>query len=306
MMEQNFSISYIMPNLLLGLCKKSKSLLPYSAVFHEQLGYELFKFELSFQLTTKNRIQPDAILFTKKYEHSLLFEWTEALEVSPRKQNQRDHYANITSADLANFAAIPPRASSTFDIVYTVKPEAVDSFSTDIAENSQPFPILALAQSDNKLNLTKIRNNFREENTDKFFTGGVSVAPQQLPRYIPFSLESSQPRELVNFVVQHFVHLLTRGENSFTLPEFCEGLISQWKFIGSEKQIEISKKVKGILNNLVNKKWASQLANKVNGNLPSWTLYPDVFNKNPRSYRKLFISFIAEVKKETYQPGFDF
>jgi len=303
-MEINSSISYIMPNLLIGLCKSSKYLQPYSTIFHEQLGYDFFRLELLFQLSSRNRISPDAILISTKLENTLLFEWTEAVEVSSRKQNQQDHYANVTSSDLANFAAVPAIAAKTFDIVLTLRPSAIANFQSNLSSNSRTFPILELDQQDLVVILSKVANSFQVAQTDDFFIRSIRF--ERLPRYIPFSLETNQPREMVPFVIQHLVSLLVKREIVVSLPDFCKGFIPAWDLIGREKKSELSGTAKGLINDLVRKRWGSQLAQREGDNPPTWALAPDVFKKNSKGFRKQLIEFIAEVRGETYQPGLDF
>ena len=136
-----------------------------------------------------------------------------------------------------------------------------------------------------------------------FFVRGILT--DRLPRYIPFSLEACQLKEMVPFVVQNLVSLLVKGETVISLPNFCRGFIPVWELIGVEKQRELSSVTKGLINDLAGKKWGRQLARRDGDNPPTWELLPDEFKKNSKSYQKQFKEFIAEVRGDTYQPSLD-
>lgn len=295
-----------MPNLLLGLSKNSIQLKPYSTFFHEQLGYEIFSLELKFTLSSKDRIQPDAILYSLKQGNTLVMEWTEAKEVTQRKHNQNNHYASVTSADLANFAAVPTSATRSFDIVLVVRPEATTSFFEDISKNNQHFPILELSDDGETILIQKKYNHFSIEPTDTFFSEGLRIDHNHQPRYIPFSLETNQPRDLAPFVVQHLVSLLIKNVDLVSLQDFCQGMISPWEIIGIEKQSELSKLIKALINDVSHKKWGSQILHPHREKVPTWELYPIVFKKNQRYFKKMLSAFIAEVREDTFQLAFEF
>jgi hypothetical protein len=302
-METNSSISFAMPNLLIGLCKGARSLKEYSMVFHDQLGYNFFRLELSFQLSIGRNINPDAIVISTKLGTTLLFEWTETNDPG-QKHDQLNRYAKVQSSDIIDIAAVPPTAVKTFDVALTLRPNAINNFQSHLANNSCPFPILVFDQQDQTILLSKAANSFQDTLTDSFFVVGIRT--DRLPRYLPFSLETCQPKELVPFIVQHLVSMLVKGETIISLPDFCKGFIPAWGLIGIEKQRELSKVVKALINDLLRQKWGGQLAKRNGDNPPTWVLLPDMFKKNPRGVRKQLNDFIAEVQGETYQPGFDF
>jgi hypothetical protein len=302
-METNSSISYIMPNLLLGLCKDARSLRNYSTIFHDQLGYKFFRLELSFLLEIGRNISPDAMVISNKIGNTLMFEWTESTS-AVKKQDQLSRYAKVKASDLINIAAVPVAAAKTFDVVLTLRPEAVENFQAHLSNNSLPFPILTVEQSDQVISLFKAANSFQVEQTDEFFKTGIQT--DRLPRYLPFSLENCQAQEIVPFVVQHLVSLLIKGETIMSLPDFCRGFISPWNLIGREKQRDLSGVVKNLINDLVRKRWGAQLAKRSGDNPPTWELASETFKKNPKTFRKQLTEFIGEVRKETYQPSLDY
>lgn len=301
-MGTNSSISFIMPNLLIGLCKGSRILTPYSTTFHGQLGYDLFRLELSFTLSIDRNICPDAIVISSRLGNTLLFEWTEASDPT-LKNDQLSRYAKVKTSDLVNFAAVPTTAAQTHDIVLTLRPIAVTNFLSLLVQNGRSFPILALDQQDHCISLHKSANSFKAKPTDEFFSNGIQS--RRLPRYLPFSLEACEPKEMVPSVIQNIVSLLIKGETSISLPDFCRGFIPAWEFIGIEKQNELSQIAKGLINDLIQKRWGSQLAKRTGASTPTWKLSPDLFIKNTKSLRKYLNEFIAEVQGDTYQYGLD-
>lgn len=292
-----------MPNLLIGLCKGARYLKGYSQIFHNQLGYDLFRLELAFQLANGRNIIPDAIVTSKKLGTTLLFEWTEAIDPS-NKQEQLNRYAMIQPSDITNIAAVPPAAVKKFDLALTLRPQAAENFSTIIPKNFS-FPIIVLDQKNHGFSLSKFgSNSFKETSTNKFFETGLSL--DRLPRYLPFSLEACQSKDIVPFVVQHLVSLLIKRKTIISLPEFCEGFIPSWRLIGIEKQKELLRVVKVIINGILRNKVLVQLAKRIGDNPPTWTLMPDVFIKNPKGFQKKLSEFIREVQGKTYQLSFDF
>jgi hypothetical protein len=302
-MEMNSSVSYIVPNLLIGLCKSARSLKTYSTIFHDQLGYEFFRLELSFLLSIGRNISPDAMVISTKMGNTLMFEWTETNDPS-QKQDQLMRYAKVKSSDLVNIAAVPPTAAKTYDVVLTLRRTAVENFHSQLSNNNQSFPILALDQQDQVISLSKAANSFQVKETDDYFSKGVRT--DRLPRYMPFSLETCQPKEMVPFVIQQLVSLLIKGETVISLPDFCRGFVPAWRLIGNEKQKELSRVAKGLVNDLARKGWAGQLVRRLGDNPPTWSLSPDLFKKNPKGFHRQFNEFIDEVRGESYQLSFDF
>jgi hypothetical protein len=108
------------------------------------------------------------------------------------------------------------------------------------------------------------------------------------------------------FIIQQLVSLLVKDELVVSLPDFCRGFVPAWDLIGSEKQKEISGIAKGLITDVVRKRWGGQLIKRDGDNPPSWDLSPELFKKNPKGFRKLLNEFIAEVRGETYQPSLNF
>ena len=302
-METNSSLNYVMPNLLIGLCKGARSLKAYSTIFHDQLGYEFFRLELSFPLSIGRNINPDAMIISIKIGNTLIFEWTETNNPS-QKQDQLNRYTKVETTDLVNLAAVPPAAAGTHDIVLTLRPSAVEIFQAQLTTTEQSFPILVLDVQDQIILLSKATNRFQITETDEFFTKGIQT--DRLPRYLPFSLETCQYKEMAPFVIQQLVSLLVKGEKTFTLLDYCSGFIPAWNWIGGEKQSELSRVVKEIINHLVQRRIGAQMIKRIADNPPTWELSPELFKKNPKSYRNQFNEFIAEIRGESYQLVFDF
>lgn len=302
-MVNNYSISYVMPNLLIGLCKGSRLLGDYSKEFHEKLGYEFFRLDFSFHLSTVQRISnPDAIVFSRKIENTILFEWTQDLD-SSRKQDQLLRYSQITQSDLANLAAVPQKATQNHDVAIIVSQEAVKSFSTDSRISSNDFPVLTLEFS-NKYLLKKKENNFKEKGTDSIFSKGIEIT--RIPRYLPFSIDKIDSKEIVTPLVNHIASLLVKEVKNFTLLEICKEIVPGWNYIGQEKQKTISLKVKELLKELSKPKLMQTVIKRASDDPPTWELYPENFKSNTRSYQKRLIVFIKKIKGGLYQMSFDF
>ena len=220
-METNSSISYIMPNLLIGLCKGARSLKAYSAIFHDQLGYDFFRLELSFLLAIGRSISPDAMVISTKMGNTLMFEWTEANNPG-QKQDQLNRYGKIKTSDLVNIAAVPPAAAKTYDVVLTLRPEAVGNFHSQLSNNDRLFPILAVDQQDQAISLTKAANSFQITQTDEFFTMGSG--PIGFLVTCRFHLRHVNPKKWCHLSFSTWLVCLSKGRPLFLYQIFAEGL----------------------------------------------------------------------------------
>lgn len=302
-MGKNYSISSVMPNLLLGLCKGSKILEPYSKTFKSKLGFQVFRFELSFLLTSNERITPDAIISSLQVGNTVVFEWTGSLDPL-QKQQQLIKYSHVTTADLENNAAVPKQAVQNIDIAIVIKKDALAAFSKDKFVSNNSFPLLILDIGSDEILFQKAVNNFKVENVDEFFSEQMIF--RRIPRYIPIPIDSPNPQEIVTLLVREITSALVTGKQEVSLEEICSGFIPAWKYIDKGKQKVIADKVKELVIQLINEPFCSSIIRKKSGTPNTWELSPNEFKQFTRSYHRSFIQFIAEITQETFQYTIDF
>ncbi len=150
------SFSHLASNLIIGLCKGSRLLLPYSQQFNRDLGYSLFRLEASFVLISApggGRSHPDIVTVSSKVGNSILFELTEASTVGDHKEQQLTRYSRVTTADLTVVLAIPPQSARTHDVALILSPQAIGAFSQHCVDRGWHYPLLTFTQDDNGFSL---------------------------------------------------------------------------------------------------------------------------------------------------------
>lgn len=307
-MDNCFSNDCLLTNLILGLCKGSIRLAPYSQTFSKELGYELFRLELSFIYGNNGggRIAPDSILVSNKLGNTLLLEWTMEDEVSDHKKNQLNRYARVTKTDLSTTAAIPPKAVSTFDFAVICQTKGIEKYKEFFLQQAISFPLIEFFSDDEIVTLTKHHNEIKEQQTNDFFENGIEVQSKLIPSYLKFSLNNISPKTLVPSVVRHLASLLMKGIGEVTIEKFCEGYIAIWWQIDSKKQSQIKSETKNLLTNLQGRSLGQSLLKRIGDNPPKWELLSPNFKKSPRNYHGRLEEFISEIQGRPFQYELDF
>jgi hypothetical protein len=299
------SFSHLASNLIIGLCKGSRQLHPYSQQFNRELGYSLFRLEASFVLISApggGRSHPDIVIVSSKVGNAILFELTEASTVGDHKEQQLIRYSLVTPADLTVVLAIPPQSAQTHDVALILSPQAIEAFNQHCLDRGWRYPLLAFTQADNGFSLQSESHQFCEPSTDLFFRNGVHIT--RIPQhYLPFTLDQFSSETLARHVVRHLTSLLVKGVAEVSIGDFCAGYLGLWPYIGIEKRRELERATGRILTALARKTQGRDILKRVSDSPLRWHLMDRAeFRRRMRSIRTLMEQFILQLEGKSDQP----
>jgi len=301
-MEIN-SFSLEISNVLLGLCKGSRLLYPYSENFAKKLGYELFRFEYGFKIDIA-KVTPDAILISEKNGNTLIFEWTASESIYERKKNQIHNYIKITQDDLRTNLAIPIPATNLHDIVLIVPNTADDSYKSFLKEHNIVLPLLEFSWKSSPKTLLKTYSEFKGKSTEEFFSEAIKIS--RIPKYIEFSLDNISPQTIVHIIVTRILSMIIKGAGQFQTFNFCKENIRGWQYFSNEKQSSIVRASKIILKNLANTQIGKEIISKSSHPEFDWELVDKTtFMKRQKYYQKQVQNFINQTREKSIQQELD-
>ena len=244
-MMASISLSKALLNLFIGLCKQSPALRPHSENF-SNLGYKPWAIEQRIKLETGREVCPELILSSSWERNSLVFEWTES-SYPNSKDDQFHRYASVTADDLMNgAAAVPAAAAEKHDITLVVLEEHLSNFAAFLEDQAHGFPLLGCAMNGVGLALSKNGVSFSTDETEQFFGQGLSF--QRVPTgYMDFSPERISETEIAATVATHVYERFTRGNEAFTVHDFCPTCFNEWAIFGVEKQKELKVMTRRVL-----------------------------------------------------------
>lgn len=291
------SFSLLLPNLFVGLSKRSRLLRPHSDAFAD-LGYEPFKFEGAYT-TSGGIVNPDLIMTSLVVGNTLIIEWTENKEVDLRKQKQISKYSSITLDEVKTIMAVPVAAARSHDIALIVSETGKEPYREYLEEQDLCMPTLVLNEDESGYEISKYCYKFGEEKTNTFFSEGLKFSriPQ---RYLQFPLDSKISMDIVApLVIRHLISLIVKEECEFTIESFCNGYIPIWDTIEKDKQRNIKNATRQVLADLIKKKVGKALLAR--GKTATWEIIGiDYFKDRQRSVQTALNNFVAIIRKSSY------
>lgn len=290
------SFSVLLPNLFVGLSKRSRYLKPYSEEFFA-LGYVPFKFEGAYQID-RGTINPDLIMISSVTGNTLIIEWSEGTQINERKQKQWDRYIHISTDDVATIMAVPVEAAQSFDVTCIVSTQGTQVYAEHFSQNNLNMPMLVFDCKSKEYRLNLTNNSFKASGLNSFFAKTIHF--ERIPhRYLQFPLDGQLKKVVVvPMVVRHLIALLAREESEFTLDDFCAGYIPIWRMIDSHKQRNIRSATRCVLADIATNKVGKQLIKR--GSPPSWEITGVQFFKE--KFRAVKTALNEFVVKESGQP----
>ena len=297
------SLSLILLNLFVGLCKGSRHLRPYSASFR-RLGFEVHGIEFRFRLEAGGVSHPDMILCSETVRSTILLEWTESREPA-NKEEQLRRYASITKTDVTVTAGVPVDASDTYDVSVAVPRAHALAFASFLEEKGHEFPLLACDYRSG-VALARHGHPFSNAHVDEFFREGVEL--DRLPMgYIPFAPDEFSETDLAQPVAGEAFARFIGQSSDFTAPEFCSTCFSDiWPVLGNEARSRLETMTRRVLMTLTRFPVGNaRLVARVRKSPSVWKV-ADVTRYKPQqvqSMRRGLKSFINYVERNPNRQG---
>ena len=220
------SLSKILPNLFIGLCKRNRLLEPYAEQF-SGMGYEPWAIDEQVRTESGRETRPDMILCSTKIGNTILIEWTDAT-VPDNKQDQFERYSEIKAGDLTtSMAALPPAAVITHDVSVAAHKAYSQAFSDFLEQNGHNFPTLGCQLNGSGITITMEGVGFGESQTNRFFQNGISV--NRVPTgYMTFTADQFTDADVAQQIASHVYQRFIQDAGDFNVNEFCPICYDAW------------------------------------------------------------------------------
>jgi hypothetical protein len=298
-MREPTSFSILVLNLFIGLIRGHRDLRPNSTQI-KRLGYELFRIEPVFTAVGA-RMNPDVIAYSMKTNHTLLTEWTAMSKPDERKDQQVSRYLRITSRELVENAAVPPRAAVTSSTWLIVRPEASAAFTAMLRDREQDGCMLStLANDRTEYRLEYASGTFRDEQLAAILTS--AIATKRIPLgYVSLPTDDLSAPEWVDQVILQVVSFSVKQHAAFSGNDICESLIEVWESYGAEKRREIIRRANSIVDDFAKTKYGKGWLDRIKDSPLEWKFVTPTAN-DLSSLQSRARRFVAEKRGEPYQP----
>ena len=305
MIQKRRSFENQLINLFWGLTKGSRLLKPHSYRFRE-MGFKVVGFELLFYTSTNNRkATPDMVLESVKLQESIITEWTQKREVSPKKADQIQKYINIEDDSLRTY--VSEACTKNKDVILIVSPEGEPVFEQFITEKQLPV-ILFVYHYQNKYLLEKKLNNFSVSETNKFFSHPLKF--MRINYSFPdINLSDLSHSLLVDNVTSTLIEILMKENEGFefNIEYFIQKMLTKsfYILISVDKRNKIAKVSKKIIEELRRQKYGGKLLERIINDPPTWKIVLPQAEKitKLKAIQRNFAEFADKITGRPIQPS---
>lgn len=256
--KHNFNLYAI--NVLLGLQKGSRHLLPYSTEF-KRFKFECFAIEREYKISALGGLKPELILNSDTLSNTLIFETSTApllRKITPRSgtsHSQISRYQAIEKPLLGSIALIPTRSLTTFDTIFIVTEKHFQEYENYFLTNNISFPLFVFDYLNNEGQylLEKRSNSFATLEVNKFFSQPLKF--QRIPAYLRIDIaditrSKNKFQELAGINLLQILHKRPK-DAIFSAQEIASNVFNNtlWKLVSIENQ----KQATNLVNNLIEK-----------------------------------------------------
>lgn len=303
--QMQYSFSLLLPNLLVGLCRGSRALRPASIEFRRDLGYRVFRLEPN--MTGK---RPDAALTSKKLQHTLLVEWTEAQAADERKRRQLRDLSALSDSDIVTVLAVPKAECASHDVFVVVAPTALDAFTSALERTDQHLPVVTFEKTPRGFALLKKAHSFGDQTTERVFSNGITV--ESIPTvYVPVPLDISAvdaPKLYARIVCTKLLGLIARAMKSVTVDALCESVVPAWNVVDTTARRDMRRAITRVVDKLARAQVGAKLGLARTKNSPvEWSLGgAEVLRSGTGSIRRELQEFVSGMEESFQQLSLNF
>ena len=217
-----------------------------SALFRDA-GYAVHVVEPHFKLANDRECNPECILTSSKWSHSIAIESKSGAGSS---DDQLQRYQTLTTGDLAGAGLdIPKAALKAIDVLMIVPHDQYNGHLTHQDSIQSKLPIIAYDPDGGVFQLR--RGKLQSEILNAGLELGLTVIWPPAPHdYIPFDADSTD-LEIASAIVNSIVAQALGRRRSFQLIEICRDAIRFWDVLHPQQKKRLSKRIERVVENLL-------------------------------------------------------
>lgn len=263
------SFNLAMLNLFVGLVTGNRLLRPVSQEIRN-LGYRLHSIEHSFE-SSSHQVNPEALACSESQQHTLLVEWTQAPRPDERKRQQIIRYTKVTTEDLMNKAAVPPRASRASGTWLVVAPGAAKDYESLVSFCADGRLMLCTFTLGMSQGFSISHEAGALSNTQLSAILSRGIVGRRIPMgFVRVPMDNLQCEEFAEQVIQQIVSFAVKEHLRFSAEEIAEAMFGRWRVLSLRRRLSITKATSHIVREFAGKAYAGSLLVRIKQSPPTW------------------------------------